>query len=1004
MNTQIKPPLRRRPLLGVLLAAVAAPFAALPSAQATTYYQVQNQNGSYDWNMTSFWRDVPGTPPSGNAPASLTSTDDFVANSNSWELRTPGGAGITTFGGKSLTVGPANTALIVKAGTTTITIPNLVTLGAAQIKSGSKDSALAITTYRNESGTTQIGNHNHGSALFPLTIGTLTGAGHFNLTAGSATARLKLTLTDAMNYTGTLTLASGKLELMNPLSSGGSLVVVNPADVTLNHTVTFTGLTVNGTVKPAGSTYSAASLGFAGSGSVVVRTPVTWYLTTNQTGAQDWTTAPLTHWNANNGGTGTTAPSLNPVDTYSVSVGSNALRTPASTSTFPGGTLSLGGSGKLQLLGTGTAISTATKLVSTGGTIDAGTAVRNLDVDTYSTPSGTTTLSTGSGGVLNLFVGDLSGPGNFTVSGAGQFTPYIDHGNAYTGTVTVNSGATLAVQAKFASSGRLTVNAGGNVILNDWVYVTGLTVNGSAKPVGVHSAASLGFSGSGSIAVFNRDLAGPPQLFGVNFAGAEFSGFAFWQTNAAMWDYYQNKGLTLIRIPIKWERVQSTAFGAVDFTNLDALVSLANARDMKIMWDLHNYNNYNGNQVGSTAVPHAALADLWTKIADRYKNEPSTYGYDLMNEPSGTLENWAATAQTTVDAIRKVDQRNYVIVEGMSYSSANRWPSVSGSLDIKDPVGRLIYSAHSYWDYQSNPWASPAYFGSDGNYRSDDVPTPNSGINHVAPFVAWLQTRPYAHGNIGEFCVPNNYHSAGWNEALDNFLAYARANNLSTNYWAAGNNWTSSSTVCQPQPFPGTDKPQMAVLELYNNHTVWANQDIGAVSAAGSFSQSGSTFTVQGSGADIWSLADEFHYAYQPVSGDCTLTARVLTHTLPNSRSLAGVMIRETLAAGSKHAFVSVSNGWVDMSYRTTTGGASGHVGGVSGISLPYWVRIVRSGNTVKAYRSTDNAGAPASWTQLGATVNLTLTPSVHVGLAVCSHIDGTLSTATFDNVTLSTP
>ncbi|CAM3172696.1 glycoside hydrolase family 5 protein [Rariglobus hedericola] len=1000
MNTQIKPPLRRRPLSGFLFATLVAPLVALSSATAATYYQSVNQNGAGSWDILSSWNTAAdGT---GTAPVSINSADDYVCNGTAWVLRTPGPA--STFGGKTLTLGPKTHSLLVKSGAALSTIPNLVTQNGTALKSGSNTSTLTITSYLNVSGTTLIANGTGTNNLFPLTIGTLTGAGNFNLTGG-ATATLKLTITDATSYTGKITLTTGKLEFLNAMSSGGALVVTTASDVILNQTVTFTGLTVAGVVKTPG-TYTAASLGFTGTGSIVVRTPATWYLTTSQTGAQDWTVAYKTQWNTNTSGTGATAPSINIVDTYSVSVGSNVLRTPATSSTFTGGTLSLAGSGKLLLLGTGTAISSATKMVSTGGTIEAGTAVRNLDVDTYSRPSGTTTLSTGAGGVLNLFVGDLSGPGNFSVSGAGQFTPRIDHGNAYTGTFTVNSGATLAVQTKLASSGRLTVNTGGNVILNDWIYVTGLTVNGSVKPAGVHTAASLGFSGTGSVAVFNRDLSGPPQLFGVNFAGAEFSGFAFWQTNAAMWDYYKNKGLTLIRIPIKWERVQSVAFGAVDFTNLDALVALANARDMKIMWDLHNYNSYSGNQVGSAAVPYTALADLWTKIADRYKNEPSTYGYDLMNEPSGTLENWSAAAQVTVDAIRKVDQRNYVIVEGMSYSSANRWPNVSGSLDIKDPVGRLIYSAHSYWDYQSNPYASPAYFGSDGNYRSDDVPNPNSGINHVAPFVAWLQTRPYAHGNIGEFCVPNNYYQAGWNEALDNFLAYARDNNLSTNYWAAGNNWTTSSTVCQPQPFPGTDKPQMAVLEAYNNFDTWTNQDIGTVITAGNASYAGGTFTVQGAGWDIWNTADSFHFVHQPVSGDCTITARIVSRSATPANSVTGVMIRESLAADSKHALMSLTtNGWVDLGYRLTTAGGSGHSGGVSGITLPYWVRLVRSGNTFKGYRAADVGGAPASWVQHGATQTITMTaPTIYIGLPVCGKSGGTLSTATIDNVTVTTP
>lgn len=1005
MNTQIKTPCRRRSPLGFLLRALAVPFAALSLAQATTYYQVANQNNvSYDWNMTSFWRDVPGTPPSGNQPASISGADDFVSNTNGWEVRTPGSSGITTFGGKSLTVGPANTSIIVKGGLTPITIPNLITLGAGQIRSGSKDSVLNITSYRNESGTTQIKNHDHSAALFPLTIGSLSGAGNFNLTAGSATARLKLTVADAMHYTGTLTLTSGKLELMNPLSSGGSLVVVNPADVTLDQSVTFTGLTVNGVVKPAGSTYTAASLGFAGTGSVVVRTPATWYLTTNQTGSQDWTSAYLTQWNANTGGTGATAPSLNPVDTYSVSVGSNVLRTPATTSTFTGGTLSLGGSGKLLLLGTGSVISTAPKLVSTGGTIDAGTASRNLAADTYSRPSGTTTLLTGTGGVLNLYVGVLTGNGGFTVSGPGQFVPAIDEANGYTGTITVNSGATLKVSTQLATAGSLVVNSGGSVILDDWAYFTALTVNGVVKPVGTYTAASLGFTGTGSITVYTRDLSGPPQMFGVNLAGAEFSSGAYWPDTAATWDYYLGKGLTLIRVPFKWERIQSTLNGPVNFTKLDQIVALAAARNMKVILDLHNYNSYGGNQVGSAAVPHSALANVWSQIADRYKNEPAIYGYDLMNEPSGTVENWGAAAQVTVNAIRKKDTTHYVFVEGMYYSSASRWPNSSGALDIHDPVGRLIYSAHSYWDYISNPGAG--IYGSDGTYETNDIGDATRGVNHVAPFVEWLKTRPYAHGHIGEYGTPNNMNVAGWNLALDAFLAYLRANNISGNYWAGGA-WGSYSLLCEPRPLVGgADQPQMAVLEAYNNFDTWTNQDIGNVITAGNASYAAGTFTMQGAGWDIWNAADAFHFVHQPVSGDCTITARVVSRSASPTKAVTGVMIRESLAPDSKHAFMNVTtNGWADLGYRLNTAGSSGHTGGVSGITLPYWVRLVRSGNTIKGYRSADAGGTPASWVQHGTTQTITMTaPTIYVGLPLCGKSGGTLATATFDNVTVTTP
>ena len=57
----------------------------------------------------------------------------------------------------------------------------------------------------------------------------------------------------------------------------------------------------------------------------------------------------------------------------------------------------------------------------------------------------------------------------------------------------------------------------------------------------------------------------------------------------------------------------------------------------------------------------------------------------------------------------------------------------------------------------------------------------------------------------------------------------------------------------------------------------WLNQDIGAVGAAGSTTYASGTFTVRGAGTNIWDAADAFQYAYQPMTGDCTITTRVVT-------------------------------------------------------------------------------------------------------------------------------
>jgi phosphatidylserine/phosphatidylglycerophosphate/cardiolipin synthase-like enzyme/regulation of enolase protein 1 (concanavalin A-like superfamily) len=174
----------------------------------------------------------------------------------------------------------------------------------------------------------------------------------------------------------------------------------------------------------------------------------------------------------------------------------------------------------------------------------------------------------------------------------------------------------------------------------------------------------------------------------------------------------------------------------------------------------------------------------------------------------------------------------------------------------------------------------------------------------------------------------------------------------------------------------------------------WTTQDIGGVAAAGSASLSGSTFTVKGSGADIWGTADEFRFVYKTLTGDGSITARVGSLTNQNAWSKAGVMMRETLTPGSKHAtmFVSAAKG-LAFQRRTSTNGTSASTAGAAS-AAPYWVRVTRSGSTFRAYQSADGS----SWTLIGsATMNMTAT--IYVGLAVTSHADGALTTATFTGV-----
>jgi hypothetical protein len=177
----------------------------------------------------------------------------------------------------------------------------------------------------------------------------------------------------------------------------------------------------------------------------------------------------------------------------------------------------------------------------------------------------------------------------------------------------------------------------------------------------------------------------------------------------------------------------------------------------------------------------------------------------------------------------------------------------------------------------------------------------------------------------------------------------------------------------------------------------WTGGDIGSVLEAGSYSQSGGTFTVKGSGTDIWGTSDTFQFVSTPMTGNGTVTARVVSETATNAWTKAGVMIRATRSATSAYAAVEVtpSNGVVYQA-RTSTAAEAGTTQGAM-VTAPYWVQVVRSGNTFTGYSSPDGS----SWTQIG-TYTSSMPSQVYVGLAVTSHAPTSLATAVFDNVTVS--
>ena len=175
-------------------------------------------------------------------------------------------------------------------------------------------------------------------------------------------------------------------------------------------------------------------------------------------------------------------------------------------------------------------------------------------------------------------------------------------------------------------------------------------------------------------------------------------------------------------------------------------------------------------------------------------------------------------------------------------------------------------------------------------------------------------------------------------------------------------------------------------------------------------------------GPDEEMVTDSFYFVRQPLPGNGTVTARVTslagsaTPGIQGGTSAlqpwakAGIIIKASLRQGTAYAAMMVTGSHgVRMQYDYTNDIAgpvkgAGEVGGVSA-AAPRWLRLVRSGDTLTGYDSTDGT----HWTLVGTARLPGLTTAVQAGIFVTSpdwvtdeNNGSTLASGVFDHVTMA--
>ncbi|MCU4675891.1 cellulase family glycosylhydrolase [Catenovulum sp. 2E275] len=172
-------------------------------------------------------------------------------------------------------------------------------------------------------------------------------------------------------------------------------------------------------------------------------------------------------------------------------------------------------------------------------------------------------------------------------------------------------------------------------------------------------------------------------------------------------------GFNSVRVPFNynlfWWNGQLRDNG---FEYFDRVIEWCRANNMYVLLDMHgapgyqNPGDHSDNVNSNASQPRDTVtfwdgnnvqiaAQIWRHIANRYKNEPVVWGYELINEPvlqDGREYELLPSYITMKNAIREVDNNHIIVVEG------SWWGSDLSKIDWSNPTTQAQTGISSKWD------------------------------------------------------------------------------------------------------------------------------------------------------------------------------------------------------------------------------------------------------------------------------------------------------------------
>ena len=339
-------------------------------------------------------------------------------------------------------------------------------------------------------------------------------------------------------------------------------------------------------------------------------------------------------------------------------------------------------------------------------------------------------------------------------------------------------------------------------------------------------------------------------------------------------------------------------------------------------------------------------------------------------------------------------------------------PEYKGSKALGDEnyaPGQLELATTYYWRIDEvngvnpdSPWAGNVWsFTTSDYFVIDDFEDYDAGANQI--WYAWHDGLGYGTPGTAGYFAGNGTGAAVGDETTASYTEETIVHGGSQSMPLAYDNNKQGYARYSEVELKLT-APRNWTEEGVTEMSLWFR---GYPASVGSFVEAPvGTFTMTATGVDIWGTADQFHFAYKTLTGAGSIVARVLSVGNTDPWAKGGVMIRETLGAGSKFSAVYITPG-NGCRFQARTGADIDATSDTSvvtaqqtAITAPYWVKLERdiAGNFRASYSANGSTWTAMSWNPQ----NISMSSTVYVGLALTSHNANATCQAQFSNVTIT--